>query len=148
MRRRQANMNLKKLILLCFVLSTLSILVQDETNPISNNDLSAVHAKRITYIKNNVTLEAGIESREDSSYPAQLQNILTDNYLVGNFKIVQSQTIKTNQKGKWEAQSIPLIIKKNTFKNPFTYRNRHNKGVFTLGKVYKCHFNYSARLHA
>jgi len=40
---------------------------------------------RIACVGNSVTFGAGIENRDVNSYPAQLQKILGENYVVGNF---------------------------------------------------------------
>ena len=53
---------------------------------------SAVHAKpqnkptiRVACVCNSITYGTGIEDREHFSYPVQLQKMLGDKYVVGNF---------------------------------------------------------------
>jgi len=42
---------------------------------------------RVACIGNSITFGYGIEDRENNSYPAQLQQMLGDDYLVGNFGV-------------------------------------------------------------
>lgn len=65
-------MNLYKNLFLVFVLLCITFTTQAQV-------------KKVACVGNSITYGYGIQNREVNSYPSQLQNMLGDNYLVGNF---------------------------------------------------------------
>lgn len=110
MRRKQANMKFKHILLLTFVLSTFSIFAQNNTNGFIIDKKSPLNVTRVACIGNSVTYGAGIENREANSYPAQLQNMLKDNYLVGNFGKNGATLLKKGHNPYYKTEEFKQVI--------------------------------------
>lgn len=64
----------------------------------------SVHSQKIKVacVGDSVTFGAGINDRESNSYPAQLQNLLGENYQVENFGFSGATLLKNGHKPYWE----------------------------------------------
>ena len=67
---------------------------------------------KVACVGDSVTFGAGIEDREQNSYPAQLQNLLGSNYEVGNFGYSGATMLKNGHKPYWKQ---PEFEKSQTF---------------------------------
>lgn len=62
--------------------------------------------KKIACIGDSITYGARIENREENSYPAQLQDILGTEWLVGNFGNSGSTLLKKGNKPYWKQKQF------------------------------------------
>ena len=68
---------------------------------------------KIACVGNSITYGAGIENRETKSYPAQLQQILGENYLVKNFGVSGATLLKKGDKPYWQEPKFSAAIEFN-----------------------------------
>lgn len=62
--------------------------------------------KKVACIGDSITYGSRIENREENSYPAQLQNILGTDWLVGNFGNSGSTLLKKGNKPYWNQKEF------------------------------------------
>jgi lysophospholipase L1-like esterase len=89
-----------KLIRLCFGACGLlfsSLLLSAET---------AGEPVRVACVGDSITYGAGIRERDEKSYPAQLQALLGDGYLVENFGVSGATLLKEGNKPYWKLKAF------------------------------------------
>ncbi len=69
---------------------------------------------RIACIGDSITQGTGVDDKENDSYPAQLQSILGDDYVVGNFGKGSSYVLKADSNFNLNYKDRPQLSYKNT----------------------------------
>lgn len=88
---------------------------------------------RIACIGDSITQGTGVDDKEHDSYPAQLQVLLGDNYVVGNFGKGASYVLKPDSKFNTSYKDKPQLSYKNTAQYPDSLDFEPDVVVIMLG---------------
>ncbi|NLZ95461.1 MAG: hypothetical protein GX921_06525, partial [Bacteroidales bacterium] len=92
---------MKRIILLIFVLTSLTF------------SIIATDTVKVACVGNSVTFGAGIDERETMSYPAQLQNMLGNKYIVENFGHSGATLLKKGHNPYWNLSEFEEAVQFN-----------------------------------
>ncbi|MBD3275230.1 MAG: hypothetical protein GF372_07965 [Candidatus Marinimicrobia bacterium] len=65
---------------------------------------------RVACVGNSITFGSGIQDREQSSYPAQLDDMLGDNWEVRNFGVSGATMLKNGDKPYWDQEAFQQAL--------------------------------------
>lgn len=91
-------------VILIFLVSTASLIWISCSKPQQTADLDK--PVRIACVGDSITFGAGIKDRVSNCYPAQLQALLGDEYIVNNFGVNGATLLKEGNKPYWKHKAF------------------------------------------